>query len=227
MSKVISRKPKHNPYKIVQMFEEEVAEYTGAKYAVSVDSCTNALFLCIEYQKHLSREGGYKTPVRQSVVIPSKTYLSVPQSIMHAGWDVIFDTSDEANNWKGIYSLSPYPIYDAAKRFTSDMYIKNSFMCLSFHIKKHLKIGKGGMILTNDKKAVEWFKMARYEGRSEKLYHEDDITMLGWNMYMTPQEAAHGLALMQNYPPTAPDLEENNGYRDLTEFTVFKNCKII
>jgi dTDP-4-amino-4,6-dideoxygalactose transaminase len=73
-------------------------------------------------------------------------------------------------------------------------------MCLSFHIKKHLKIGKGGMILTDDPDAVIWFKKARYEGRSEKLYHEDDIDMLGWNMYMTPQQASHGLSLMQNYP---------------------------
>ena len=30
-------------------------------------------------------------------------------------------------------------------------YIPGSFMCLSFHIKKHLKIGKGGMILTDNK----------------------------------------------------------------------------
>jgi dTDP-4-amino-4,6-dideoxygalactose transaminase len=88
-------------------------------------------------------------------------------------------------------------------------------------------MGKGGMILTDNEKAVEWFKKARYEGRSEKLYHEDDIDMLGWNMYMTPQQASHGLALMQNYPNTMPDLEENNGYRDLTEFSVFKNSKVI
>jgi dTDP-4-amino-4,6-dideoxygalactose transaminase len=100
-------------------------------------------------------------------------------------------------------------------------------MCLSFHIKKHLKIGKGGMILTDNKDAVEWFKKARYEGRGEKLYHEDDIDMLGWNMYMTPQQASHGLSLMQNYPLHVPDLDENNGYRDLTEFSVFKNYKKI
>jgi dTDP-4-amino-4,6-dideoxygalactose transaminase len=161
------------------------------------------------------------------VTIPSKTYLSVPQSIIHSGGEVIFDTSEETNSWKGIYQLKPYPIYDSAKRLTSNMYIPNSFMCLSFHIKKHLKIGKGGMILTDNADAVKWFKKARYEGRSEKLYHEDDIDMLGWNMYMTPQEASHGLALMQNYPLEMPDLDENNGYRDLTEFSVFKNCKKI
>ena len=205
----------HNPYKIVKMFEEEIAEYTGAPYAVSVDNCTNALFLVCKYLNV------------KEVTIPSKTYLSVPMSIIHSGAEVIFDKTEETNNWKGIYQLKPYPIYDAAKRFTYDMYIPGSFMCLSFHIKKHLKIGKGGMILTNNPDAVAWFKKARYEGRGEKMYHEDNIDMLGWNMYMTPQQAAHGLALMQNMPQKNNDLGENEGYRDLTEFKVFENCRKI
>ena len=209
------RRPINNPFKVVQMFEEEVADYTGSKYAVSVDSCTNALFLCCKYLNVTD------------VTIPSKTYLSVPQSIIHSGGNVIFDKRESTNNWVGVYQLKPYEIYDSAKRFTSDMYIPNSFMCLSFHIKKNLKISKGGMILTDDLDAVKWFKKARYEGRSEKLYHEDDIDMLGWNMYMTPQQAAHGLSLMQNMLKDNPDLDENNGYRDLTEFSVFKNNKII
>ena len=206
---------KHNPYKIVQMFEEEVALYTGAPYAVSVDSCTNALFLCCKYSNV------------NEVTIPSKTYLSVPMSIIHSGGEVIFDTTPKTNHWIGIYQLKPYPIYDAAKRFTSGMYIPGTFMCLSFHIKKHLGIGKGGMILTDNKEAVDWFKKARYEGRSEKYYKEDSIEQLGWNMYMTPQEAAQGLCLLQNYPEHNRDMGETNGYRDLTEFPVFKNNKVI
>jgi dTDP-4-amino-4,6-dideoxygalactose transaminase len=209
------RRPKNNPYKIVQMFEDEVADYVGSKFAVSVDSCTNALFLVCKYLNV------------DEVTIPSKTYLSVPQSIIHAGGTVIFDKRQESNNWKGLYQLKPYPIYDSAKRFTSNMYIPQSYMCLSFHIKKHLKISKGGMILTDDEEAVKWFKKARYEGRSEKLYHQDDIDMLGWNMYMTPQMASHGLSLMQNIPLHNQDLGENDGYRDLTEFTIFKNYKVI
>ena len=100
-------------------------------------------------------------------------------------------------------------------------------MGLSFHIKKLLPIWKGGMILTDNAEAADWFKKARYEGRSEKYYKEDDITFLGWNMYMTPQQAAQGLALFQNYPEHKEDLGELNGYRDLTEFTVFKDCKVI
>ena len=186
------------------MFEEEVAEYTGAPFAVSVDSCTNALFLCSKYLNV------------KEVTIPKQTYLSVPQSIIHAGGNVQFEDCE----WKGIYQIKPYPIYDAAKRFTSNMYIKGSYMCLSFHIKKHLKIGKGGMILCDDQKAVEWFKRARYEGRSEKAYKDDNIDMMGWNMYMTPLEATMGLMLMQNMPLINNDLDEN--YTDLTQFDLFK-----
>ena len=205
----------NNPYKIVQMFEEELATFTGAPYAISVDSCTNAIFLCCTYLKV------------KEVTIPSKTYLSVPQSIIHAGGEVIFDKTEKANSWSGIYQLKPYPIYDAAKRLKKEMYIEGTFMTLSFHIKKNLGISKGGMILTDNAEAAQWFKKARYEGRSEKNYKEDDITFMGWNMYMTPQQAAQGLALLQNYNPLTEDQDEINGYRDLTEFTVFKGHKTI
>ena len=197
------------------MFEEEIAEYAGSIYAVSVDSCTNALFLCCTY-----------LDVKE-VTIPCKTYLSVPMSVLHSGAKVVFDKTPSINHWNGVYQLKPYPIYDSAKRLTSNMYIKDSFMCLSFHIKKQLPIGKGGMILTDDADAVEWFKRARYEGRSEVYYKEDNVKTLGWNMYMTPQQASTGLALFQNYPEHNADLEEKNGYRDLTEFDVFKDCKTI
>ncbi|AYQ31337.1 DegT/DnrJ/EryC1/StrS family aminotransferase [Runella sp. SP2] len=195
---------KHNPYKIVQMFEEEVAEYTGAPYAVSVDSCTNALFLCCKYLSI------------KEVTIPKRTYISVAQSIIHAGGRVLFEDLD----WNGIYQLKPYPIFDSAKRLTSQMYIPNSYMCLSFHIKKHLKIGKGGMILSDNKDAVEWLKKVRYEGRKEVSYEMDDINLLGWNMYMTPVEAAQGLMLMQNLPKHNPDLVEV--YPDLSKFSFFR-----
>ena len=197
---------KNNPYNVVRMFEEEIARYTGSPYAVSVDSCTNATFLCCKYLNV------------KEVIMPKRTYLSIPMSVIHAGGTVKFKDIE----WSGIYSLDPYPIYDSAKRLTSNMYIEGSYMCLSFHIKKLLGIGKGGMILTDNEDAVEWFKRARYEGRSEKFYKNDDIDMLGWNMYMTPQQASHGLALLQNYPEHVEDMGEENGYRDLTEFSVFK-----
>ena len=199
-------KTKHNPFKIVEMFEETIADYTGSPYAVAVTSCTDALFLCCKYFGV------------EEVTIPAKTYLSVPQSIMHAGGKVKFTDED----WNGIYQLKPYPIYDAAKRLTSGMYVTGSSMCLSFHIKKHLKLGKGGMVLTDNKDIVDWLRVARYEGRHAVPYKEDNIDSVGWNMYMTPQQATHGLCLMQNYPLHVPDLVENGGYLDLRRFDLFK-----
>ena len=199
----------HNPYKIVKMFEEEVAAYTGAKFAVSTDNCTDAIMVCCEYLKV------------KEVTIPARTYLSVPQSIIHAGGSVKFEDIP----WKGIYQLKPYPIFDAAKRFTSGMYIPGSFMCLSFHIKKHLKIGKGGMILTDNEKAYTWLKKVRYEGRGEVMYHQDEIDINGWNAYMSPEQAARGLMLMQNYPIHVEDIPEEPQYRDLREFPLFKETK--
>ena len=193
------------------MFEETVADYCGSKYAVSTDNCTDALLLCCEYFNV------------DEVVIPNRTYLSVPQSIMHAGGVVKF----RDYRWQGIYQLEPYPIWDAAKRFTSDMYIPGSFMCLSFHIKKHLKIGKGGMILTDDEDAAKWFRKGRYEGRGEVMYHQDNISINGWNAYMTPEQAARGLMLMQNYPEHVEDLPEEPFYRDLREFDLFKDVELI
>jgi dTDP-4-amino-4,6-dideoxygalactose transaminase len=206
---------RHNPFKIVKMFEEELCEYTGAPYCVAIDSCTNALLLALLYHKVKGKE----------VMVPKRTYLSVPQAVILAGGVPVF----REITWSGRYKLDPFPIYDSAKQLTSNMYIPGSMMCLSFHIKKQLPIGKGGAILFDDPNALDWFKQMRYEGRSEKNYWEDEITMTGYNFYMTPEEAARGLTLLMNYPEHMPDLEENDGagYRDLTEFEVFKKYRVV
>jgi len=203
---------KHNPYRIVQMFEEEMAIYTGAKYAVAVSSCTDALLMACAYEKVKGKE----------VTIPKKTYISVPQSIVHAGGKPVFEDRD----WKGVYKLEPFPIYDSAKRLTSNMYIPKTHMCLSFHLKKQLCIGKVGMIITDKKEAYDWFIKARYEGRSFEdgmSYQEDPIDIMGWNMYMSPEQAARGLWLLQHYPVHAEDQIEDPDYRDITTFPLFKN----
>ena len=201
---------KRNPFEIVKWFEEEMAEYTGAKYAITTDNCTDAIFLCCKYLNISNKE----------VTIPSRTYLSIPQSIIQAGGKLKFEELD----WSGIYQLKPFPIYDSAKRLTSNMYIPGSYMCLSFHHKKSLKIGKGGMILTDDINAVDKIKKMRYEGRTQNVsYHIDQLGDGGWNMYMTPEQAARGLTLLSDYPQNCPDQIENPPYRDLREFNLFKN----
>lgn len=190
-------------FEVVTSFEREIAAYANSKYAVAVDSCTNALLLCCKYLDV------------EEVTIPAKTYVSVPCSIINAGGRVKFENTD----WSGIYQLKPYPIYDGAARFSRGMYVPDSYHCLSFHPKKHLKLDKGGMILTNDKEAVEWFKMARYAGRHEKPLLEDEFEIIGWNMYMTAPLAARGIQELALMKDNNPDLIET--YPDLSKFKIY------
>ena len=101
---------------------------------------------------------------------------------------------------------------------------KDIFYCLSFHRKKPLAIGKGGMILTNNKKAVSWFKIARYEGRDINIMYKDDpFTSIGWNMYMTPEQAAKGLTIFKSLGDYNMDVGSSKTYRDLSKYEIYQN----
>ena len=203
----------NDPWDIVDIFEKKVAKYAGSKYAVSCDSCTNAMFMCLKY---LKAEG--------SITLPSKTYLSVPGLVIHAGCKIKFEDFE----WSGVYMLDPYPVIDSATRFRKDMYIKGTYQCLSFHIRKILPICKGGMILPDDHKAYEWFKRARYEGRNNREPHNsiDDLHILGWNFYMPPEQAARGIKLFNEISPWNEDTGGSWKYKDLSNYTAWKGFVI-
>lgn len=191
-----------NAFSIVAEFERRVSAFAGSRYAVAVDCCTNALFLCLKYLN------------AGDVFLPAKTYVSVPMAVIHSGGVPHF----EDVKWKGVYQLKPYSLFDGAKRFRRAMY-RGGFHCLSFHSKKILNIGRGGMILTDDEKAYEWFKRARYDGRRGTAYPMEEIDMMGWHCYMTPEQAARGLQLLDVLPEDMPDQEED--YPDLRKMPVF------
>lgn len=201
-------------YDTVKMFEREVATYANAPLAVAVSSCTNALFLCCKYLNV------------KWVHIPKETYPGVACSIINAGGKACF--IDDA--WSGIYKLRPYDIYDSALRFQRNMYIRGSLYCVSFHAKKHLPIGRGGMILLDDERAYRWLKRARFDGRGEIPLSEDRIPIVGYNMYMTPDQAARGMMLLDmicdrdpNVWPKQNDLSvDDQHYPDLSKVKAYQ-----
>ena len=198
-----------DPRDAIYMFEEKVAEYAGSKYAISVDCCSNGLFLCLKY---LNAEG--------TITIPSRTYASVPMQIIHAGCKVRFDDFE----WSGIYQLKPYPIIDGAVRFTKGMYVPNTLHVLSFQLKKRLPIGKGGMILTDDEEAANWLRKASYDGRDiRNPYDKDQFSTIGYHMYMTPEDAARGILLMDKIPVENEDTQNSRLYTDLSTQPIFKD----
>lgn len=204
-----------DPRDIVLMFERKLAEYAGSKYAVSTDCASNALFLCLKYS---AAEG--------VISIPRNTYVSVPMQILHAGCNLEF--RDE--KWSGVYQLNPYQIFDSAARFTEGMYIGGeALQILSFQIKKRLPIGRGGAILTNSLDAYRWLKLASYDGRDLETPYDsaDHISSLGWHYYMTPEDAARGILLMDQLPIVNPDTMDSAHYPDLSLYKVFADLGIL
>lgn len=202
-------------HKITEEFERALADYTGAPYVVAVDNCSNALFLSLVYDKISGGE----------IIIPSRTYPSVPCAIIQAGGRVRFiEYSKETIS--GAYHLLGSNVIDSALRFTADMYVSGTYTCLSFSGPyKHLKLGKGGAILTDNKSAYDWLKKARFSGRAECSYHEDNFTMLGWNFYMLPEISAKGLALMPQFYNMDGSKKHNADltlpYPDLSKFPIY------
>lgn len=198
-----------NAFGIVDAFEDRVARYAGSKYAVAVDCCTHAIFLSLKYiQAMTAYKGG-------DIVVPARTYISVPMACVHAGFRIQFEDFE----WRGVYQLEPHPVFDGAKRFTPGMY-QGGLHCLSFHAKKIVNIGRGGMILTDDDAAYVWLRRSRYDGRRGLPYAEEKVTMLGYHYYMTPEQAARGMQLMDTLPDRPADLTED--YPDLRGFDVFR-----
>ena len=202
-------------HRITAAFEQELCRYTGAPYAVAVDNQSNALFLSLKFEGIEGKE----------IMIPARTYPSVPCEIIHAGGKCKF-VPCPGKTLSGAYPLKGSRTWDSALRFTAGMYLPGTFMCLSFTGPyKHLKLSKGGAILTDDREACEWFKRARFSGRRECSYHEDNLDMIGWNFYMMPELAARGLLMMSQFynrdgtPKHNEDLEI--GYPDLSKFAIY------
>jgi dTDP-4-amino-4,6-dideoxygalactose transaminase len=215
-----------NVYDITNEFESKLASYTGAPYVVTLDNQSNGLFLSLYYENHIKNS----IPSGE-VIIPNRTYPSVPCEIIHANLSVKFSENYGCLNMKkgtlkGAYELGNTNVYDSALRFTSNMYLKGTHMCVSFTGPyKHFKLSKGGAILTDSYEAYLWFKRARYSGRRECSYHDDNFDMLGWNFYMMPELAARGLLLMGQFynidgtPKHNEDLELP--YPDLSKFKIY------
>jgi dTDP-4-amino-4,6-dideoxygalactose transaminase len=201
----------NNDWDWVIHFENEIAKYSGAPHAIACDSNSNAIKLVLEYLNIKDKE----------IQIPKNTYASVPMQIIHSGNIPVFIDLE----WQGEYQLQPYPIWDSATRFRKNMYKQNTFQILSFHLKKILNIGTGGMILTSDTDFIKWARPMIYDGRDfTKMYVDDEFQCIGYHMYMTPEQAKRGLEIFHS--EKIKDMNEDCGssktYKDLTLQKIFK-----
>jgi hypothetical protein len=175
-----------DPWNYVTEFEKALSEYTGAPYVITTDCATHAMELCLRFLNPI-----------HPVQVPTHTYLSVPMMVEKIGAKVAFINEP----WEKYYQLNPYPVIDGSVHFTENCYIPGTFYCVSFQHKKRLNLGRGGAILLDNKEAYETLKMMRYDGRSmPSNWADDEVSMIGYHYYMTPEQAQKGLT----------DLKENN-----------------
>jgi dTDP-4-amino-4,6-dideoxygalactose transaminase len=207
----------NDPWDWVTRFEDEVANYTGYRYGIACDSNSNAIRLCLHYLNITDTD----------IEIPANTYVSVPNQIILSGNRPQFRDI----KWKGLYPIGDTGIIDAATAFYESMGrgYEDKFMILSFHLKKILNIGQGGMILTNRDDFNEWARPMIYDGRhKDRLYKEDEFECVGWHMYMSPESAKKGLEIFnsEKIQPFNEPCGSSEVYGDLRKQNIYNKYVI-
>ena len=193
-------------FNVINKFEKEVAKFFGSPYAVAVDCCTHGVELCLRYTE------------AKEIEVPKRTYISIPFLANKLGINLVW--KDE--NWTDYYYVTDN-IIDAAVLWKKDSYLPNTYMCVSFQFRKHLSLGRGGVILTdNEEVATELRKMV-YDGRlCDVPWREQNISTMGYHYYMTPETAILGLEKLQLAINTEPTQWVVEDWPDLTKMEVFK-----
>ena len=193
--------------KAVEDFENAIAEFFGSPYAVAVDCCTHGVELCI-------RNSG-----SNDITIPTRTYVSIPMTAekLNLRW------SWREEDWSEYYQIGNTNIMDAAVLWRENSYVPDTFMCLSFQFQKHLSLGRGGMILTDDADAAKKLKKMSYDGREPNVpWREQNIDTMGYHYYMTPETAEPGINKLQEAIKTQPREWSVHDWPDLRDMEIFK-----
>lgn len=193
-------------FEIVTEFENRIAKFYNAPFAVSTDCCTHAIELCLRLHNVAD------------AVSPKHNYISVPFTFEKLGLNWKFENLP----WQDYYYVTEN-IIDAAVYWQRDGYIPNTFMCLSFQYKKHLSLSRGGMILCSNEEDYLRLKKLSYDGRVPEVFWEaQDIDTVGYHYYMTPETAQLGLDKLELAVKTDPKTQGWKNYPDLSTMKVFK-----
>ena len=193
-------------FESVSLFETKISDFFGSKYSIAVDSCTHGIELCLRMNQV------------KEITVPKRTYISIP----FLAKKLNIDLNWKEENWEDYYYVTE-SIIDAAVLWKRNSYIPNTYMCLSFQFQKHLSLGRGGMILCDNKDAAIELKKMSYDGREPNIpWRNQDISSIGYHYYMTPEIAALGLEKLDQAINIVPKKWVVNDWPDLTQMKVFK-----
>tara|TARA_Y100000310_G_scaffold335653_1_gene418205 strand:+ start:32 stop:1009 length:978 start_codon:yes stop_codon:yes gene_type:complete len=175
---------------VVEDLEKTIADYVGAKYACSVSSATNAIFLSFVDKNPFVE----MIPCR-TVSIPSMIPPVVLNAVINSGYEVEFVDNTE---WVGdsyiLHDFGSYKIIDSAQKIVEDQFKQEAnpddLMFFSFYPTKPVGGLDGGMIVSDDSEKIQWFREAVMNGMSSELNNwERKIKFAGWKMYMNSFQA--------------------------------------
>ena len=162
---------------IVEEFESNFRDYIGAKYSCTVNNATNAIFLAM-----LNKN--------TTVKVPSMIPPVVCNAILTSGNKINFTDDTE---WVGdsyiLHKFKDYKIIDSAQKVDLNQFKKEAndedLMIFSFYPTKPIGSSDGGIIVSNDKEKIKWFKEATMNGMSYSRNNWDrKIKFPGFKMYM-------------------------------------------
>ena len=194
-------------FEVVGKFEEEIASFFGAPYAVAVDCCTHGIELCLRYKEI------------EKMIVPAQTYISVP--LLSKKLNIELEWKEE--EWEDYYYIGNTNIIDAAVLWKQNSYIKDTFMCISFQFRKHLSLGRGGVILCQNELDYENLKKMSYDGRLPDIpWATQNISTMGYHYYMTPEIASQGLKKLPKAINSKPRQWTLSDWPDLRKMEIFK-----
>jgi len=196
-------------FNTIDEFEKEIAKFFGAPYAVAVDCCTHGIELCLRLTN------------TSKINVPKRTYISIPFLANKLGIGLEWRNED----WQDFYTLNydDKRIIDAAVLWKKDSYIPNTMMSVSFQFRKHLSLGRGGVILCDNLTDARMLKKMSYDGRLPDVpWREQDISTMGYHYYMAPETAQKGLDKLQEAIETEPKKWTVEDWPDLTQMKIFK-----
>ena len=164
--------------KIVTDFENNFAKYVGAKYACSANSASSLLFLALK---------DLNTKVR----IPSIMPAAVPNVILNTNNEIEFYDNIE---WVGNYYKLYGSIFDSAQEVSKNQYKdlnnNDATMIFSFYPTKPIGSCDGGMIVSDNKDKIDYYKVMTLNGMyySENNWDRKQVAV-GYKMHMSSIQA--------------------------------------
>jgi dTDP-4-amino-4,6-dideoxygalactose transaminase len=163
-------------------FEEKVANYVGAKYACSVNSATNAIFLSLLDKKVIVNLPSVIPPVVANAVLTSNNTIDFTDDVDWVGRSYV------------LHEFEDYKIIDSAHKLQRNQFREEcnpkDLMIFSFYPTKPLGGSDGGMIVTDDYEKYRWFKEAILNGTTFANNNwERTISFPGYKMYMNSIQA--------------------------------------